>query len=56
MMKIGTENDWLKANRAASRKEEMDLLGPGFHSKHSVHKSKMTYTRKVKHKNRYDYD
>ena len=45
-----SEEDYVKINKALARKEEMDLLGPGFHSKHKVHKSKKTYSRKDKHK------
>lgn len=45
-----SEEDYVKINKALARKEEMDLLGPGFHSKHKVHKSKKTYCRKDKHK------
>lgn len=48
-MKITTE-DYVKANKALARQEEMELLGPGFHSKTKVHKSKKAYTRKDKHK------
>lgn len=49
--KIGTIKDLIKANRKASREEEFELLGPGFHSKDHVCKSKKIYTRKQKHKN-----
>lgn len=45
-----TEQDYIKINKALARKEEMELLGPGFHSKTQVHKSKKTYSRKDKHK------
>lgn len=47
-----SEEDYVKINKALARKEEMDLLGPGFHSKHKIHKSKKTYCRKDKHKTR----
>ncbi len=40
----------VKAARKGSREAEQELLGPGFHSKHKVHKSKKNYSRKVKHK------
>lgn len=42
--------DALKAMRRGSREGEQELLGPGFHSSHRVHRSKKTYTRKAKHK------
>ena len=42
--------DALKAMRRGSREGEQELLGPGFHSAHHVHRSKKTYTRKTKHK------
>lgn len=42
--------DALKAMRRGSREGEQELLGPGFHSAHRVHRSKKTYTRKTKHK------
>ena len=32
------------------REAEQELLGPGFHSHHGVHKSEKIYTRKKKHK------
>ena len=44
-------NDVIKAMRKGNREAERELLGDGFHSKHRVHKSKKTYTRKTKHKN-----
>jgi len=43
--------DAIKAMRRGSREAERDLLGPGFHSLNKIHKSKKTYTRKLKHKN-----
>lgn len=46
----GKEKKYIRINKELSRKEEMDLLGPGFHSKTSIHKSKRVYTRKNKHK------
>ncbi len=39
--------------RRGGREAEMELLGPGFHAKDVIHKSKKTYTRKTKHKNSY---
>lgn len=42
--------DALKAMRRGNREAEQELLGPGFHSFNRLHKSKRTYTRKVKHK------
>lgn len=42
--------DAIKAMRKGGREAEMELLGPGFHSFNRMHKSKKTYTRKVKHK------
>ncbi|MCQ2246698.1 MAG: hypothetical protein MJZ69_07930 [Bacteroidaceae bacterium] len=45
-----TNLDVIKAMRRGNREAEMQLLGPGFHSKDRVHKSAKTYTRKQKHK------
>lgn len=42
--------DYIKANRKGSREAEIED-STGWASKHSVHKSKKTYSRKVKHKN-----
>ena len=42
--------DAIKAMRRGGREAEMEQLGPGFHSFNRLHKSKKTYTRKVKHK------
>jgi len=47
----GTLSDYIKAAKRGSREAEMEIKGPGFHSMHKVHKSKKTYTRKMKHKN-----
>jgi len=41
--------DYLKANRKGSRLAEIENSN-GFISKHKVHKSKKSYTRKLKHK------
>ena len=44
--------DVIKAMRRGQREAEQDLLGPGFHSYDRMHKSKKTYTRKAKHKDK----
>ena len=41
-----TQKDILKAIRKGSRDAEFELLGPGFHSKTKVAKSKKVYNRK----------
>jgi len=41
--------DYVKANRKGSRDAEIETSS-GFISKHKVHKSKKSYTRKYKHK------
>jgi len=41
--------DWLKANRKGSRDAELEN-GTGWTSKHKVHKSEKTYSRKGKNK------
>ena len=43
-------DDVIKAMRRGNREGEQDVLGSGFHSTNRVHRSKMTYTRKAKHK------
>ena len=43
-------DDVIKAMRRGNREGEQEVLGPGFHSTHRVHRSKKTYTRKAKHK------
>lgn len=43
-------NDYIKASRIGSREAEKEVKGPGFHSSNHIHKSKKTYTRKLKHK------
>lgn len=53
--RIGTLSEYIKAAKRGSREAEMEIKGPGFHSMHSVHKSKKTYTRKTKHKNKDNY-
>lgn len=49
-----TLEDYIKANRKGNREAEMELLGPGFHSKNKIHKSEKIYTRKEKHKKNYE--
>ena len=44
--------DAIKAMRRGGREAEQELLGSGFHSVNKIHKSKKTYTRKKKHKNK----
>ena len=46
-------SDAVKAMRKGNRESEFELLGPGFHSKHAIHKSEKNYTRKQKHKMAY---
>ena len=50
--KLNTNLDAIKAMRRGGREAEQELLGPGFHSFNKIHKSKKTYTRKAKHKNK----
>ena len=50
-----TLEDYIKANRKGNREAEMELLGPGFHSKNRIHKSEKIYTRKEKHKKNYEW-
>ena len=47
-------DDVIKAMRRGNREGQQEVLGPGFHSSHSVHRSKKTYTRKAKHKGSLD--
>lgn len=47
-----TLDDYIKAVKKGSREAEQELLGPGFHATHRVHRSQKAYTRKIKHKNR----
>lgn len=42
--------DYIKAIKKGNREAEHELFGPGFHAINKIHKSKKTYTRKVKHK------
>ena len=43
-------DDVIAAMHRGNREGEQELLGPGFHSTNRIHRSKMTYTRKIKHK------
>ncbi len=43
-------DDVVKAMRRGNREGEQEVLGPGFHAVHRVHRSRKTYTRKTKHK------
>ena len=43
-------DDVIKAMRRGNREGQQQVLGPGFHATHRVHRSKKTYTRKLKHK------
>lgn len=45
-----TLDEYVKAAKRGSREGEQELLGPGFHSVHRIHRSQKTYTRKQKHK------
>lgn len=40
-----TEQDYIKANRKASREEEIKLYGKPISSRHVIHKSKKIYNR-----------
>ena len=42
--------DTVTAMRRGGREAEMELLGPGFHSRDRLHRSKKEYTHKLKHK------
>lgn len=41
-----TQEDYIKANRKASRDEEIRLYGKQIYNRHIVHKSKKKYNRK----------
>lgn len=56
MKKKSTTLDAIKAMRRGGRETEREQFGPGFHSFNKRHKSKKTYTRKVKHKQDRDKD
>lgn len=45
-----TIDDFVKAMKKANREAEQQMLGPGFHAKDKVHRSKKIYSRKNKHK------
>jgi hypothetical protein len=47
-------DDVIKAMRRGNREGQQEVLGPGFHATNRVHRSKKTYTRKLKHKNNED--
>lgn len=51
-----TTLDAVKAMKRGEREAEQEMLGPGFHSRHQIHKSKKTYTRKMKHKQNREKD
>lgn len=40
-----TREDYIKANRKASREEEIALYGKQIHNRHLIHKSKKKYNR-----------
>jgi len=44
--------DYIKANRKGSRDAELED-GSGWVSKHKIHSSKKSYSRKIKHKIKY---
>jgi hypothetical protein len=46
---IGLE-DYIKAMKKGNREAQQEMLGPGFHSFNSIHKSSKLYSRKKKHK------
>ena len=50
---IGSIEDYIKANRRASRNEEIDVYGHSL-SFNRTWKSKKDYSRKQKHKNRFN--
>lgn len=41
-----TEQDYIKANRKASREEEIALYGKPIYNRHIIHKSKKLYNRR----------
>lgn len=43
-----TVDDYIRANRVASRQEEISMFGKQIFARHMVHKSKKTYDRKKK--------
>lgn len=52
--KTTTSLDVIKGMRKGGRELEQEVFGPGFHSFNRTFKSKKTYTRKLKHKNKED--
>jgi hypothetical protein len=40
-----TQEDYIKANRKASREEEIRLFGKQIYNRHTIHKSKKQYNR-----------
>lgn len=48
--KLTVSEEYIRINKKLLRDEEIELLGPGFHSKDKAHKSKKIYSRKLKHK------
>lgn len=51
---IGTFNDYIKANKKASREEELEKNGGRWVAKDRVHLSKKTYNRKENKKIDFD--
>ncbi|MDR1225526.1 MAG: hypothetical protein LBK47_01330 [Prevotellaceae bacterium] len=47
-----TLQDYLKANRIASRELEKEYKGSGFKAVHKIHKSTRQYVRKAKHRHK----
>lgn len=45
-----TQDDYIKANRKASREEEIELYGKQIYNRHLIHKSKKKYDRKKERK------
>ncbi len=50
-----TNTDYIKANRKASREEEIEMFGKQIYNRHLIHKSKKQYNRKTNKKN-IDYE
>jgi len=53
LSKAENELNYIKANRKGSRDAELENAS-GFSTKHKVHKSQKTYSRKPKHKENWD--
>jgi hypothetical protein len=47
---VGTQNDYLKADRKARRDMDREMYGDGFKSNTRVHKTAKAYSRKGKNK------